>query len=84
LRTGAAIITGFALRTGPGFRHAARFDPPVDTTSTGDREADVLRIMTEINGRLAAASRRAPEQWLWAHRRWKSSPPAPAAEAATA
>lgn len=85
LRTGAAIITGFALRTGPGFRHAARFDPPMDTSSTGDHEADVMRIMTEINARLAAAIRRAPEQWLWAHRRWKSSPPETAsAEAASA
>lgn len=73
LRTGAAIITVFTWRTGPGFRHVVRFDPPLDATPTGDRDADVLRIMTEINRRLEAALRNAPEQWLWAHRRWKSS-----------
>lgn len=75
LRTGAAIITAFAARTGPGFRHRVHFDPPLDAAPTGDHDADVLRITTEINRRMEAALRRAPEQWLWAHRRWKSSPP---------
>lgn len=72
LRTGAAMITAFAARTGPGFRHHVRFDPPVDTSSSGDRDADVTRIMTDVNKRLEAALRRAPEQWLWMHRRWKT------------
>ena len=75
LRTDAAIITVFTARTGPGFRHVVRFDPPLPLDPSGDHDADVLRIMTEINRRLEAALRRAPEQWLWAHRRWKSSPP---------
>lgn len=76
LRTGAAIISVFTARTGPGFRHVVRFDPPLAVAPSGDREADVVRIMTELNRRLETALRRAPEQWLWAHRRWKSSPPA--------
>lgn len=72
LRTGASLLTAFSNRTGPGFRHHVRVDPPVDTTPSGDREADVMRIMTDVNRNLEAALRRAPEQWLWPHRRWKS------------
>ena len=72
LRAGAVMLTAFAARTGPGFRHHVRFDPPVDTSSSGDRDADVTRIMTDVNQRLEAALRRAPEQWLWMHRRWKT------------
>jgi KDO2-lipid IV(A) lauroyltransferase len=77
LRTGAEIVTAFSWRTGPGFRHVARFDPPLEITRTGDRDADVHRITAEINRRLEAAIENAPDQWLWGHRRWKSSPPAP-------
>ena len=75
IRTGASIITGFALRVGPGFRYHQRYDPPLEMPATGDQEADVLAIMTELNRRLEAAIRSAPEQWLWAHRRWKTRPP---------
>ncbi len=75
LRTGAAIIPGFSVRTGPGFRYTAWIEPPVEVRDTGDREADLVRITAEINRRVEAAVRRAPEQWLWAHRRWKTRPP---------
>jgi KDO2-lipid IV(A) lauroyltransferase len=75
IRTGARIITAYALRVGPGFRYHERFDPPLEAPQSGDREADVRAIMTELNRRLEAAIRSAPEQWLWAHRRWKTRPP---------
>jgi KDO2-lipid IV(A) lauroyltransferase len=35
---------------------------------------DILRITTEINRRLEIMIRDNPEQWLWFHDRWKSSP----------
>ena len=75
LRTGAAIIPAFSERTGPGFRYVARFGPPVACAASGDHGADVLRITAEINRRLEDAVRAHPEQWLWAHRRWKTAPP---------
>lgn len=78
LRTGAAIITVWTERTGPGFRHVVRFEPALSVAPgdhRADRDAEVVRIMTEINRRLECAVRRAPEQWFWPHRRWKSSPP---------
>jgi len=80
LRTGAAIIPGFALRTGPGFRYRTWFEPALEVRPDADHEAEVLRITAELNRRLEAAIRQAPEQWLWLHRRWKTRPPAVARE----
>jgi Kdo2-lipid IVA lauroyltransferase/acyltransferase len=76
LRTGATILPAASVRTGPGFRYHAWFDDPVEVRDTGDHDADLVRVMTAVNARLEAAIRRAPEQWLWAHRRWKTQPPA--------
>lgn len=75
LRTGATVITASSVRTGPGFRYSLWFDAPVEVKDTGDHAADLVRITTEINSRIESAIRRAPEQWLWAHRRWKTQPP---------
>jgi len=44
--------------------------PPIEVTVTGDQDADVLAIMTRINGVLESWVRARPEQWLWLHRRW--------------
>jgi KDO2-lipid IV(A) lauroyltransferase len=74
LRTGATIVTAASVRTGPGFRYASWVDPPVEVRDTGDHAADVVRVTTEINARIETAIRRAPEQWLWSHRRWKTQP----------
>ena len=39
--------------------------PPI----TGDREADVLAIMTKVNQRIEDVVKEHPEQWLWMHDR---------------
>ena len=36
-------------------------------------EADILRATQDIADRLGAYIRRWPEQYLWAHRRWKAA-----------
>ena len=74
-RTGAAIVPGFSVRTGPGLSFRNWFEAPLEVLDTGDREADVLRITSALNLRVEAAVRQAPEQWLWVHRRWKTVPP---------
>lgn len=84
LRTGAAIIPGFALRTGPGFRYRTWFEPALEVRPDADHDAEVLRVTAELNRRLEAAIRQAPEQWLWLHRRWKTRPPAAAGESSLA
>ncbi len=72
LRTGVPIIFGYCLRTGPmQFRLAGRTLPPLERS--GDREADVRAIMTQLNQALEALIRENPEQYLWAHRRWRDA-----------
>ena len=64
-------------------QHAqVEFDAPVEVKATDDHAGDLVRITTEINRRMERFIRRAPEQWLWSHRRWKTSPPAASGPAA--
>jgi len=44
--------------------------PPLDLAPTGDRQADVLRITTEVNRIIEGWIRQRPAQWLWLHNRW--------------
>lgn len=53
-----------------GARFRIEIEAPVSFEGTGDRQADVRRIMTYVNGRLEAWVREHPEQWLWLHNRW--------------
>ena len=45
--------------------------PPLQVARSGDRDADVLALMTKVNDTLEGWIRERPEQWLWLHRRWK-------------
>lgn len=76
LATGAPIICGFCLRTGPMKFRLEAFDP-IWPKPTGDREADILALTTEVNRRIEDIVRRYPEQYLWSHRRWRDPAPAP-------
>ncbi len=69
LRFGCPIVPArMERRRGVHFRLTVY--PPIDPAPSGDREADVRRIMTELNRLLEAWIRERPEQWLWLHRRW--------------
>jgi len=46
------------------------YHPPKEYEPTGDRTADVARIMTSVNARLEKWIRQNPAQWLWLHNRW--------------
>jgi KDO2-lipid IV(A) lauroyltransferase len=43
---------------------------------TGDLEADVTTLTARLAAALEAEIRKAPEQYFWFHRRWKTKPPA--------
>jgi KDO2-lipid IV(A) lauroyltransferase len=73
LRLGAPIVFGVALRR-PNGRFTLTFEP-VESRATGDREADVDRIVAEYTTVLERWVRRAPEQYFWHHRRWKHQRP---------
>jgi Kdo2-lipid IVA lauroyltransferase/acyltransferase len=53
-----------------GARFRLVVEPPLTFADTGDRHADILAAMTEVNRRLEGWIRQHPEQWLWLHRRW--------------
>ena len=43
---------------------------PVEIPRTTDREADIRAATANIQARIEQFVREAPEQWMWAHRRW--------------
>jgi KDO2-lipid IV(A) lauroyltransferase len=47
----------------------------IDPVETGDREADVDRIVADYTLTLERHVRLAPEQYFWHHRRWKHQRP---------
>jgi lauroyl/myristoyl acyltransferase len=62
LRTGAAVLPGFTVRTTDG-RHVMWLEPPLALTRTGDARADLQANTARIARVLEAAIRRYPEQW---------------------
>lgn len=72
LMTGAPIIFGVCFRRGPmQFEMAA--SEPISITPSGDREQDIRAITQQICTVTERFIRRHPEQYLWAHRRWRGS-----------
>jgi KDO2-lipid IV(A) lauroyltransferase len=49
------------------------FYPPIALEFTGDRAADVLAGVLQVNDFIEARVREAPAQWFWVHRRWPKS-----------
>jgi KDO2-lipid IV(A) lauroyltransferase len=45
--------------------------PKLPLPRSGNRDADVLELMTEVNRTLETWIRERPEQWFWLHRRWR-------------
>jgi KDO2-lipid IV(A) lauroyltransferase len=73
LRLGAPVVFATALRQ-PSGKYVMYYEE-VPVTPTGDREADVDRIVADYTGTLERWIRRAPEQYFWHHRRWKHQRP---------
>ncbi|MGO8800675.1 MAG: lysophospholipid acyltransferase family protein [Roseiarcus sp.] len=53
-----------------GVHFSLRFEP-VAVPHTADREADVAEATRAIQATFERMIREAPEQWMWAHRRWR-------------
>ena len=67
--TGAKVIPVVTRQVGNGY--VARFYPAWEDYPTGDVEADVRRMNAFIEDRV----REMPEQYFWAHKRFKTRPP---------
>jgi KDO2-lipid IV(A) lauroyltransferase len=67
--TGAAVIPVVTRQVGRGY--VVRFYPAWEDYPSGDIEADVRRMNAFIEDRV----REMPEQYFWAHKRFKTRPP---------
>ncbi len=70
LKTGAPILAGAFVRDGL-FQYRMVTAEPIRFTPTGNKDRDIADLTSEINRRLEAVIRRYPEQYLWAHKRWR-------------
>lgn len=82
LRHGYPIVVGTALRVGGGLRFRMQTCEPFVVEPTGDREADIKRVVVEVNRRLEHLILSAPEQYLWIHDRYRTRPDPAAADGA--
>lgn len=73
LKTGAPLLLSMAIRQ-PGDRHHVLITPEIDLEISGDPEQDVQTNTARILKILETYIRRYPDQWLWAHDRWKTQP----------
>jgi KDO2-lipid IV(A) lauroyltransferase len=53
----------------PGVRFSIRVEP-IEVPVTDDREADIVLATARLQAKFEDYVREAPEQWMWAHRRW--------------
>ena len=73
LRLEAAVFACVSRRLpGPGVRYETS-GHRIPVLRTGDLEADVRTLTAALAAALEAEIRKAPEQYFWFHRRWKSS-----------
>lgn len=70
LASGAPLLVGSFIRLGP-FSYKIITDTPIRFKPTGDRDADTHALLAEVNRRLGDIIRQYPEQYLWAHKRWR-------------
>ncbi|MBL8704732.1 MAG: lauroyl acyltransferase [Rhodospirillales bacterium] len=69
LRFQCPVVPAHVERLGDT-RFRVVIEPPLPLPDSGNREADVLALMTEVNLKMEGWIRARPEQWLWLHRRW--------------
>ena len=70
LATGAPIVCGVCFRTGP-MKFLVTASAPLRFEKTGDRDADIRAITLAIIRETERFIRLHPDQYLWAHRRWR-------------
>ena len=75
LRTDAAVVPGFLSWDEGRRKYRLRFQPAVELSRTGDEEADVVENTARFTRAIEDYVRTYPDQWLWAHKRWKTRPP---------
>ena len=68
LKTGRPLLPMSVTRDKAIF--TVTFYPPLELIKTGEREADVLSGVKQVNAFIEDRIREHPGQWFWVHRRW--------------
>jgi len=74
-RLGVPLVPVFSQRLADG-RHRTTVHPPLEVSQDLPEDEAVYQTLRRFHTLLEAAIRAAPGQYLWLHRRWKTSPPA--------
>jgi KDO2-lipid IV(A) lauroyltransferase len=74
LKTGCAIVPVHCILQSNG-RYRMVYGPRVEWAGTGRRDEDVAALTQHLTTIIERWVRDNPEQWLWLHRRWKTTPP---------
>lgn len=72
MRTGAVILPAFMRRIGCD-KHIVEIGEPFGIIDTGDKENDIKENLARVAKIFEDYIGRFPEQWLWSHKRWKST-----------
>jgi KDO2-lipid IV(A) lauroyltransferase len=71
----APIAVGYGIRTDPNrFQYELGVEEYIQPSQWEGAEDEVLWITQRFTAALERVIRRAPEQYLWVHRRWKTRP----------
>ena len=73
LRTGAPIFPVFIIRE-KGPYHTITVGDDISVLQSEDIKKDIYEILQRFADSLAKYIERYPGQWLWLHKRWKSTP----------
>jgi KDO2-lipid IV(A) lauroyltransferase len=73
--TGAPVVPAYTYWDSSLGKYKVVAERALDLERTDDEDADIYAYTTRFNQVIEAFIRRFPDQWLWAHRRWKNRPP---------
>lgn len=72
-RTNSLILPNFIVRT-KGACHKLFLEEYIDLKDLSSSKDDIRQGLQEFTGLLESYVRKYPDQWLWLHKRWKSTP----------
>lgn len=73
LKFDSAILPNFCIRQKGPFYHLV-VEEPLELEKTGDADVDIQANLQKFTAILQSYITRYPSQWLWLHKRWKTTP----------
>lgn len=73
IRLGAALVPMACIRQGQGL-YKVIIRPEIPINSTSDPKNDIYNVTRTCCSEIEKLIRNYPDQWIWMHNRWRSSP----------